>query len=80
MPTPTVFSTDGYDVHPDFARQHLTLLKQQAFRALEAYREAHQIWTAPEHDRFGRYMGRDRQGNLIIPRLRPEVRSPVSLP
>ena len=41
MPTPTVFSTDGYDVHPD--------------------------WTAPEHDRFGRYMARDRLGTLIIP-------------
>ena len=37
MPTPTVFSTDGYDVHPDWtARQHLTLLKQQAFRTREA--------------------------------------------
>jgi dsDNA-binding SOS-regulon protein len=67
MPTPTVFTTDGYDVHPDFARQHLTLLKQQAFLKREAYRETHQIWMAPEHDRFGRYMRRDRYGALIIP-------------
>ena len=70
MPTPTVFATDGFDIHPDWtARQHLTLLKQQAFRVREAYREAHQIWMAPEHDRFGRYMARDRVGHLIIPTL-----------
>ena len=32
-----------------------------------AWWEAHQIWMAPEHDRFGRYMARDRRGSLIIP-------------
>ena len=37
MPTPTVFATDGFDYHPDWtARQHLTLLKQQAFLKREA--------------------------------------------
>ena len=68
MPTPTVFATDGFDIHPDWtARQTLTHLKAEAYAKREAHREATSNWIAPEHQRFGRYLRRDMKGLLIIP-------------